>query len=272
MKTTLLIDGDEFLFKATSVCEREVRWDEFNHVLYCNRNEAWENFQRLIRQLTDRFDTKDAVLCFGSGAPEAPGRPGGYFRHALFPNYKGGRPGRKPLCYADLREMCGDHYCVRSMPGIEADDVMGILATKPSGIDHGFEPGPQRIIVSQDKDMLTVPGLLLREQGGEVLTVSAEQAQRTHLLQTLTGDHTDGYPGLPGIGPKRAEQALSAPASLGGWATMPWSWDRVVEVFVDHDLTEEDALLQARLARILQWSDWDSKKQEPILWVPSSSG
>jgi hypothetical protein len=28
-------------------------------------------------------------------------------------------------------------------------------------------------------------------------------------------------------------------------------------------------LLQGRLARILQWSDWDYDAKEPILWRPS---
>jgi len=33
-------------------------------------------------------------------------------------------------------------------------------------------------------------------------------------------------------------------------------------------MTEEDALKNLRLARILQASDWDAKKQTPILFTP----
>ena len=33
--------------------------------------------------------------------------------------------------------------------------------------------------------------------------------------------------------------------------------------------TPEDlALINARLARILRFTDWDSEKREPILWTP----
>ena len=34
-------------------------------------------------------------------------------------------------------------------------------------------------------------------------------------------------------------------------------------------MTEEDALVNARLARILTTEDYDYGKKEPILWTPS---
>jgi DNA polymerase-1 len=43
----------------------------------------------------------------------------------------------------------------------------------------------------------------------------------------------------------------------------------VVSLYAKAGLTEADALRQARLARILRWTDWDNKKKEPILWTPS---
>ena len=33
-------------------------------------------------------------------------------------------------------------------------------------------------------------------------------------------------------------------------------------------MTKDDALLQARLARILRWSDWDHEKSIIKLWEP----
>ena len=33
-------------------------------------------------------------------------------------------------------------------------------------------------------------------------------------------------------------------------------------------LDEEEAITQARLARILRASDWDSENKKPILWQP----
>ena len=45
-------------------------------------------------------------------------------------------------------------------------------------------------------------------------------------------------------------------------------WSPVVAAYEKAGLTEEDALRQARLARILRWSDWNAEKKAPILWAP----
>lgn len=36
-------------------------------------------------------------------------------------------------------------------------------------------------------------------------------------------------------------------------------------------ITEEDALVQARCARILHADDWDFEKSEVILWTPGAT-
>jgi DNA polymerase-1 len=46
-------------------------------------------------------------------------------------------------------------------------------------------------------------------------------------------------------------------------------WAAVVAAYEKAGLTEQDALTQARLARILRYSDWDNEKKEPILWTPT---
>ncbi len=112
------------------------------------------------------------------------------------------------------------------------------------------------IIISEDKDMLTVPGKLYR--GGELLTVTPEMARYQHMYQTLTGDATDGYPGCPGVGPKTAEKLLQG-APEGFWGV-------VVQAYEKAGLTEDDALLNARMAYILQAENW--KDGEVKLWQP----
>ena len=79
-------------------------------------------------------------------------------------------------------------------------------------------------------------------------------------MQTLTGDSTDGYPGCPTIGQKRAEGLLGQRPA----------WSVVEQAFIKQGLTKADALLQARMARILRWSDWDATKNEPKLWEPAA--
>lgn len=252
MKPLLLIDGDQFLFKACVAVEKEVRWDEQNHVLFSNANEAWDNLRGMLERIFERFDSTEHALCF-SAPPN--------FRHQIEPTYKGHRSSRKPLCYADLRLRLEEGYKCVALPGLEADDVMGILATKPGKT--------QRIIVSQDKDMKTIPSTIW--DGVDLVTCSVVDADICHLKQTLTGDTSDGYVGCPGIGPVKADKiiqdAINRNAHLAGNA-VACCWSAVVEAYTKAKLTEADALKQARLARILRWSDWDGVNKQPILWSP----
>ena len=80
-----------------------------------------------------------------------------------------------------------------------------------------------------------------------------------HLIQALAGDNTDGYAGVPGIGVKRATALFEEKG---------YSWQTVVEAFKDKDLSEEVALTNARLARILTTEDYDHEKRKPLLWNP----
>jgi DNA polymerase-1 len=136
------------------------------------------------------------------------------------------------------------------MKELEADDAMGIYATQHPG----------NIIVSPDKDMKQIPGKLYNLESTQNIT--AEEGGRWHLIQTLAGDQTDGYSGVPGIGVKRAETLFNKEG---------YSWATVVKAFTDKGLTEEDALLNARLARILTIEDYDTEQQEPKLWTPEAA-
>jgi 5'-3' exonuclease len=244
----LLIDGDQFVFTAAIAVERETRWDEDNHVLYSSPELAFANLEGMLGRIFDRFETNDHALTFSSSTN---------FRYSVDPTYKANRKGaRKPLCYAAVRELCDAHYNTRTMEGLEADDIMGILATKPGS--------SQRIIISQDKDLKTIPGTLW--DGKDLLHVSQEEADYNHLYQTLIGDSVDGFKGCPGVGPVKAAKILEpSDFEKAGYITR---WDKIVATYMKAGLTEADALVQARLARILRWTDWNSDTKEPILWTP----
>jgi 5'-3' exonuclease len=249
----LLIDGDQFVFTAAVAIEREIRWDTDNHVLYSNPELAWVNFEGMIKRVFERFDTDDHALTFSSSTN---------FRYDVDPTYKANRKGaRKPMCFAAVRELADTHYNSISMEGLEADDVMGILATKPGSA--------QRIIVSQDKDMKTIPGTLW--DGKDVLQITEAEADYNHLYQTLIGDATDGVKGCPGVGPVKAAALLKRPVGdLGYEKNYGDMWAIVVKAYEKANLTGADALQQARLLRILRWSDWDGENKRPILWTPTS--
>ena len=134
------------------------------------------------------------------------------------------------------------------MPELEADDAMGIYATQYPG----------NIVVSPDKDMKQIPGKLYNLD--EEFTVSKDDGKKWHLIQTLAGDQTDGYPGVPGIGIKRAVTLFEKEG---------YSWKTVVKAFYDKGYTALTAITNARLARILTVEDYDFEKEQPILWTPS---
>ena len=93
------------------------------------------------------------------------------------------------------------------------------------------------------------------------LSQSPKEGDRWHYIQTLAGDQTDGYSGVPGFGIKRA---------VAFFEENGYSWSSVVEAFKSKDLDESVALQNARLAKILQHSDYDFDTQSVKLWTPSA--
>ena len=241
----LLIDGDHVLYSACAAVEREVRWDAENHVLFSNAEEAWACFERMIDQRMETLGGLEVTLCFSG--PNV-------FRHTIYPGYKAGRS-RKPLCYRALLDKAFAKYSCKREDTLEADDLMGILATQ----GH-YDPC---IIVSDDKDLKTIPGQLYRL--GELATISPEDADMKWAMQTLTGDVTDGYPGLPKMG------EVTAAKFLGGvWkGSFESVWPDIVQLYAAKGFDEEYALTMARLARILRHGDYDYKTKEVKLWTMS---
>ena len=92
------------------------------------------------------------------------------------------------------------------------------------------EPGC--VIVSGDKDMLTLPGQHWRND--ELITVSEMEANTAFYKQTLVGDTADNYPGCPGIGDKNKLLLAQGVANChhregamgAGVASVPKGWIR----------------------------------------------
>ena len=92
--------------------------------------------------------------------------------------------------------------------------------------------------------------------------ITEEEGMRWHLIQTLAGDQTDGYGGVPGIGVKRAIDLLEKDG---------YTWETVVKAFQSKELDEDTALMNARLAKILQHTNYDAAERRVIPWLPTSS-
>lgn len=249
-KTTLLIDGDLYLYRGTIAVEKEVRWDDENHMLFSNEPEGIVAVEYEIKKLMDRFGVEKADCVIALSSPPL-------FRTKVDPTYKAQRAGlRKPVAFTAVREHLEREWNVKKIAGLEADDILGILATRP-GLGH-------RIICSMDKDMRQIPGTLWNHK--ELLVTWEAEADHWFCMQTLVGDTTDGYKGCPGIGPAKAEKLLKK----AGVCIEEW-WPAVVEAYEAAGLTEDHAITQARLARILRAEDWDFKQKEVKLWQPPTS-
>ena len=93
-------------------------------------------------------------------------------------------------------------------------------------------------------------------------SITKEEGERWHYVQTLAGDQTDGYSGVPGFGIKRSESFFDENG---------YSWKSVVKAFESKGLDESVALQNARLAKILQHSDYDFDSQSVKLWTPTAN-
>jgi len=239
----LLIDADYIVYKSCAGAETEIDWGDDVIMVVSKFSEAMANVQRELTKIKSHFmwDVPEILLFFSDSVN---------FRKKIYPSYKGHRNRKKPCGYRRVISELAEQYGVIRMPTLEADDAMGIYATE----------NPGNVIVSPDKDMRQIPGKLFNMD--ELVEITEEEGRQWHLIQTLAGDQTDGYSGVPGIGIKRA-------VTLFG--ECGYSWDTVVKAFTDKDLTEEDALINARLAKILTNKEYDSNKRTVIPWCPSDA-
>lgn len=249
----LLLDADLIIYRQCAAVERDISWgsvtgdetDEDTHTLVADAGEAFSGVERAVNRLKARFETEDVLLCISAGVN---------FRYSIDPTYKANRKGtRKPLAYNEVLKRAKDTWSSFEFPGLEADDILGIFGSR--------EPDAA-IICSADKDMKTIPCTLW--DGSKLQKIDRATADWWFCYQTLVGDTADGYPGVPGVGPKKA-QAILGPVGKLPIAVL---WGKVQDAYAKFGLDEADAVKQARLARILRHEDWDAVKKEPILWAP----
>ena len=111
--------------------------------------------------------------------------------------------------------------------------------------------------------MKTVPSTIWFMQGDDYTQINEEDADYNHMMQTLTGDSTDGYSGCPSVGRITADKILKE--HKGNKSAM---WEAVLKRYKMNKLDKKYALLQARLARIIRASDYNFERRRPRLWLP----
>jgi hypothetical protein len=152
-------------------------------------------------------------------------------------------------------------YTVLLIKDLEADDVCGISAGRLRAA------GSAAIIVSPDKDLLQIPGLVCTPtQDGKfpIRIITEQAADDWHMMQTLAGDVCDNYKGLPGWGAIKAGELIDQ-FNMAGLSPAV-RWEEIIARFVEGGLTADDCLTQARVSRILRATDWDDQAKEPRLF------
>lgn len=285
LTTRLLIDADLMAYRAASGTQRTHDWGDGVISVQTDIEAAKRQLRDQIDKWMDELEADAFTICLSDDFRS-------FRKEDVDPTYKDLRSTvERPEVLYPLKDWLFERFPSERRNRLEADDVMGIRSTEPG-------TGESRIIVSQDKDMKTIPGLLYRPfttrvlpsgrevAAPEMLDVTPEDADRFHLWQTITGDAVDGYPGAPGLGPKAADAIL---ADNTGWESYQhefsrgprkgtsetrWkpkvfdtTWEAIVSAFQKVGGTGADALRQARLARILRWGD--QRDFRPILWNPA---
>lgn len=205
-KCLLLVDGSNYLYRAY-------------HALPDLRNALGEptgaiyGFMNMLHRLEKDYPTAYVACIF-----DAKGKT---FRHDFYPDYKANRP---PMPEDLISQIAPIHDLIKmqgwpliSVEGIEADDVMGTLATMAQN------QGLKTIIATGDKDMAQ----LVNDHITLINTMNNDILDREGVIHkfgvppekiidylSLIGDNADNIPGVNKVGPKTAVKWLTQYGSL----------------------------------------------------------
>lgn len=210
----VLIDGDIVAYRAAFSTQNDFPKDA---IAKC------DELMEYILGKTLIFANPDEYEVFLTG--------GGNFRFDIAKSapYKGNRKGEKPIHLPTVREHMVSQWGAIVSDGEEADDLIGIAATKY---------GPDTVVASIDKDMLQIPCRHYNFTRDEWTEVSELEGTKFFYKQILTGDSADNIVGLHGIGPKKASVLIDT------LATEEDMWDCVVKMYNgDVDRVVENARL-----------------------------
>lgn len=265
MRKVLLIDGDIIAYQMSATTQRTYELPEADtKVVTTDADAAIRGMVDQINGWKEKLKADHVIVCLSDDFSN--------YRKKVYPPYKSKRKGsERPVLLYDMKDALAEHFEVARWPNLEADDVMGILATEP-------QTEEKRCIVSEDKDMRTIPAWVWNPaKDKKPVLIDKADADRWFLKQTLTGDVTDGYPGCPDIGPKKADQILDGAylerrereitkGKRAGQIEVKFVmvedpdmpvWERIVRTYEAKGLTEEDALTQARCAFILRHGHYE---------------
>ena len=208
MPPFVLVDGSYFLFRAYHALPPLTTSTGL-------QTNAIRGAISAIQKLLRRIQPTHMAVIFDTPEPT--------FRHELSSIYKGDRPSMPdelsqqiPYLHALIRAL---GIPLHTLPGAEADDVIGTLAKQAERAGHHV------LISTGDKDMaqLVTDKVTLEDSfkdkpmdvNGVFEKFGVWPNQMIDYL-TLMGDASDGIRGVPGIGAKTAAKLLTEYGSIGG--------------------------------------------------------
>ena len=109
--------------------------------------------------------------------------------------------------------------------------------------------------------MRTIPCKLLAAE--EIEHITEKKANRHWFEMSIAGDAGDGILGIKGMGMVAASKTLADTPD-----TKEALWSKVQEIYTKKGYTIADAILNARLTRILREGDYNYQTGEVNLWRP----
>lgn len=204
----ILIDGSSYLFRAYhALPPLTTTKGQPTGAIYGMVN--------MLRKLIAQYHpTKIAVVFDAKGKN---------FRHALYEPYKANRTVMPEELAQQIEPL---HAIIKAMglplvmvKGVEADDVIGTLATgaKARGLSALIFSGDKDFIQLIDEQIRLINPLTddLLDYEGVLKKLEIVPAQMVDYL-TLIGDSIDNVPGVPSVGPKTAVKWLKTYQSLEG--------------------------------------------------------
>lgn len=201
-QTTALIDADSLIYIAC----------------YCKPDEPKELddckfiINRLIQDIVDNTRASKYLLFLTVGKG---------FRYKIYPAYKANRKGEKPAHFNEIKQFLIDKYEAIHHPELEADDLC-LISNKVI---------PNSFICAIDKDILKLEGTHYHYKSNIWVTTTKDEAEKHFFVSLITGDSTDGIPGVKGKGPKYAEKLFNG--FCEGIPKDRWYRDIVLQCYID---------------------------------------
>ena len=224
-----IIDADSYMYRAAISCKELIEIEpEVWYEAYILNN-ARNYLRDTMNELASKVGCSEYVMVTGGS--------GINFRKVINPSYKSNRKQQqRPIMLEKVKAMCMEEFPMYYIPHLEADDTCRIL----------LEENKDNVVVSIDKDLRTFSGKIYDSYHDIMRFITPQQAEANFKRQLLIGDKTDGYNGLPKVGPATADKLILDGITI----------DEIAQMYIDKGLGIETFETVYNCAKILSKDDY----------------